>query len=97
MTANQGEYSLVMPFVTVASKGGPHDDESYTAGWEMGFLDARLHEKPVFMELTIHATNAPQADLLAMKHGYRATITESGVDGWSFLELVATGSTEGDD
>jgi hypothetical protein len=85
----EAEYGLLMPFVTVSSKGGPHDDVAYTAGWEMGSLDARLeYEKPAVLELTINAANAPQADLLAMKHGYVGVTTESEVDGWSFLVLT---------
>lgn len=88
---DETEYGLVMPFVTVASKGGPHDDTAYAAGWEMGVLDARLeYEKPAVLEMTIHAENAPQADLLAMKHGYAGIVTESEVDGWSFLALTRT-------
>ena len=89
MEERDEELELVMPFVTVTSKGGPHDDNSYTAGWEMGSLDARLeYEKSAVLELTIHASNAPQADLLAMKHGYAGVVTESEVDGWSFLALT---------
>lgn len=83
------EYGLVMPFVTVHSKGGPHEDAAYTAGWEMGSLDARLtYELPAVLELTIHTVNVPQADLLAMKHGYAGVSGESEVDGWSFLTLT---------
>jgi hypothetical protein len=66
------DYDLVMPFVTVHSKGGPHDDESYIAGWTMGYLDAVLeHQKPAMHEDTIYQDSIPQADIIAMKHGYR--------------------------
>ena len=83
------ELELLMPFVTVTSVGGPHDDNSYTAGWEMGSLDARLeYERPAVLELTINSANTPQADLLAMKHGYVGVAGESQVDGWSFLTLT---------
>lgn len=34
---------LIMPFLPVKSKGGRFDDDAYTAGYEMGVLDARLH------------------------------------------------------
>jgi len=89
--ANDEGYGLVMPFVTVASKGGPHDDQSYVAGWEMGALDARLeHERPAVLEMPIQLDNVQQADLLAMKHGYGYTITEH--DGqWSWLKLTCSG------
>lgn len=79
---------LVMPFVTVATQGGPHDDASYAAGWEMGALDAQLaHEAPKEWGHPIHRTNAAQADLVAMKHGYAATMTELA-DGWTMLKLI---------
>jgi hypothetical protein len=86
------ELGLVMPFVSVTSKGGPHDDESYTAGWEMGALDAELaHARVVKNERLIHTANEAQADLIAMRYGYRAEITPTGTDGWSALLLRSTG------
>lgn len=76
----EGEYDLVMPFVTVASVGGPHDDESYVAGFEMGVLQARLraalHHGLGLPEVVIHRENVPQADLIAMDVGARMT------EGW---------------
>lgn len=94
MNDDETEYGLVMPFVTVASKGGPHDDNSYTAGWEMGALASRLeYERPAVVQMTICTANASQADLLAMKHGYVGVTTESEVDGWSFLSLSRIEST----
>lgn len=88
MTDNPG-YDLVMPFVTVASKGGPHDDDAYTAGWEMGALDAFLSAaRPVAHKQMIHAVNAEQADLIAMKNGYKACVRSDDDDpDWSWLEL----------
>lgn len=81
-------YDLVMPFVTVTSKGGPHDDAAYTAGWEMGHLDAVLeHASDLIVERTIHAANAPQADLLAMKHGYRCDLLPHD-DQWTFVTFT---------
>ncbi|NUR80779.1 MAG: hypothetical protein HOQ21_10085 [Dermatophilaceae bacterium] len=69
--------------MTVASKGGSHDDESYAAGWEMGALDVTLSDAAgSFHEQMIHAANAPQADLVAMKNGYTAEITPVD-DNWS--------------
>jgi hypothetical protein len=81
-------YDLVMPFVTVASKGGPHDDTAYVAGYEMGLLDAVLeHTSDLIVERTIHASNAPQADLLAMKHGYRCDLLPHD-DQWTFATFT---------
>lgn len=73
------EYEMVMPFVTVTSKGGPHDDEPYTAGWEMGGLYARMEFTVVHypFTLTIRSESVPQADLIAMKFGYRMTAVQS--------------------
>lgn len=89
MSEKEPDYELLMPFVTVQSKGGPHEDEAYTAGWEMGALDARLtYELPAVLELTIQTVNVPQADLLAMKHGYVGVTGETDADGWSYLNLT---------
>ena len=68
-------YELVMPFITVASKGGPHDDASYCAGWQCGGIDALLGMlAQVRGEFTVTALPevVPQFDLIAMKHGYQA-------------------------
>lgn len=89
----EAEPVLVMPFVTVVSRGGPHDDASYTAGWEMGALDAELERARVInQERLIHTENAAQADLIAMRHGYRAEIEPTQVDGWSSLRLIRSGA-----
>ncbi|MFV2172301.1 hypothetical protein ACFHW2_12045 [Actinomadura sp. LOL_016] len=78
------QFDMVMPFVTVESKGGPHDDASYVAGYEMGRLDAVLEAGPPRHETTIHTVSAKQADLLAMRHGYHASIVDSETAGWSY-------------
>jgi hypothetical protein len=68
------EHELVMPFVAVASKGGPYDDGAYCAGYEMGQLDTLLERGPRGrLERTIRSANAAQADLIAMQHGYVCT------------------------
>ena len=85
---SDAEAVLVMPFVTVVSRSGPHDDASYTAGWEMGALDAELDRgRVVTRERVIHTANAAQADLIAMRHGYLAEIEPTNVPGWSSLRL----------
>lgn len=85
------DLDLVMPFVSVESKGGPHDDDSYVCGWEMGALDSELaHREQPLLERVIHETNTGQADLVAMRYGYTVTITPRG-DGWAFLRLTAAG------
>lgn len=84
-TPDEG-YGLVMPFVTVVSKGGPHDDTSYVAGFEMGSLDATLRAVAPFagngmgLTFTIHADNRQQADLIAMHHGFVTADVEWDAD-----------------
>jgi hypothetical protein len=79
------EYEPVMPFVAVASNGGPYDDQAYTAGYEMGVLDEALKWQPPTHSVTIRTDNAGQADLLAMRHGYRCTTTPSeDAQEWTF-------------
>lgn len=83
---SQPTHRLVMPFVTVSSKGGPHDDAAYTAGFEMGHLDADLITAKglvALIERTIQTVNRPQADLIAMHRGWTATFTDTDVDGWT--------------
>jgi hypothetical protein len=91
--ADDDEWGVLMPFVTVASNGGPHEDKSYAAGWEMGALDAQLeHARSLVLEKVIYTTNAAQADLIAMRHGYRAEIEPTSTAGWSALRLTRTGA-----
>ncbi len=66
-----------MPFVTVASKGGPHDDAAYVAGWVCGALDAQLPMLAT-MRGTCSVWVTPdvtaQLDLIAMRHHYLAVV-----------------------
>jgi hypothetical protein len=84
------EYALVMPFLPVQSKGGPHDDDAYTAGYEVGLLDALLGHAYTFgrVHRVLRTDNQKQADLLAMRHGWRATFHEQDVPGWVGAEFV---------
>ncbi len=96
------EFDLLMPFVTVASKGGPHDDESYVAGWEMGQLDYRLATAAfgrfVVPPTVLKRDSLPQIQLIAMKHGYVDRVVEwddtvewcddHAADEWVLVEFV---------
>ncbi|GJO50181.1 hypothetical protein NJB1604_35780 [Mycobacterium marinum] len=87
-------YGLVMPFVTVQSKGGPHDDESYCAGYEMGRLDAILeltHHHSRSSNWTIRTENRAQADLIAMRYGYALTVLCDEFEGWLGICLIKMG------
>jgi hypothetical protein len=77
-------------FVTTTDAGGPHDAESYRAGFEMGLLQMSLIRQSIAADLlgnpslfdpllegfVISAANQPQADLIAMAAGYVATFSE---------------------
>ena len=82
---------MIMPFVTVTSKGGPHDDESYACGWEMGALDALLgFGHPSSVAQAIHSSNLAQADLIAMRWGYTLRHTPSKAEGWTEVMIEGT-------
>jgi hypothetical protein len=87
-------YELVIPFVSVKSRGGPFDDAAYVAGWRMGQLDARLGGEGILRSLShedaIRTEDVPQADLIAMRHQYRMEATASADDEeWTFVRFLA--------
>lgn len=87
-TEEPAEYGMVMPFVAVASKGGPFDDASYCAGYEMGQLDAALQLKPRQLQVTIRTVNVAQADLVAMRRGYTSEAhPQSECGTWTWVEF----------
>jgi hypothetical protein len=71
-------YGMIMPFLPVQSKGGPHDDNAWVAGYEMGQLDAMLGGAVFDQGQAIRRDNREQADLIAMKHGFVAEFFEYG-------------------
>lgn len=83
---------LVMPFVTVTSVGGPHDDGSYVAGWTCGRLDARLG---MFAHLGVPshvewfaAALVPQVELIAMKNGYTVDLDDEETEHPGFRRAI---------
>jgi hypothetical protein len=85
---DEPSYELVMPFLPVASRGGPYDDEAFTEGWRMGALDTTLDTaKPPVWEGAVQESCREQADLIAMKHGYSTQFTEHP-DGWLWLTVT---------
>jgi hypothetical protein len=86
---------LVMPFIVCASKGGPFDDAAYVAGWEMGQLNVDLAGRPDgVVERILHVDNVPQADLVAMRHGFqveRIPVPEGDADGWACVRFTKLG------
>lgn len=72
---DQTEFEVALPFVTVKSNGGPHDDESFAAGFEMGALDVILGTPYLQIYSTeIHSTSVRQADLIAMHYDFKMTM-----------------------
>lgn len=88
------EYGLVMPFVVVQSADGPYDDGAYAAGYEAGQLDiflGTIRLPPggrLRYPVAVRRANAPQLDLIAMKHGLSAVFEDSEVGEWLFLQIA---------
>lgn len=80
-------YDLVMPFLPVQSRGGPHDDDAFVAGYEMGLLDAQLGRSEFDQGRAIRADNREQADLIAMRHGYTGEFTSDDGTGWVHMKI----------
>lgn len=79
-------HALVMPFVVVASKGGPFDDQAYCAGYEAGLFNAGL-ALGRDVSGTVRTDNLRQLDLIAMRYDRTLEVEDAG-DGWSFVELA---------
>lgn len=88
-------YEIVFPFVNVASKGGPYEDEAYTAGYQMGmlhmFLQGHTH---IVHKTTIRTVDAKQAELVAMHNGYTSVIEVSEFDEWSYATFIKANPME---
>lgn len=75
---DDAEYEIVMPFVACRSQGGAYDDDAFVAGWRLAELDAELRAAGTpERTVTIRPADHAQADLIAMRHGYRLTTVES--------------------
>ena len=92
------QHGLVMPFVVVASHGGPYDDEAFVAGWECGSLDMALRvlaPTGAVLRRWVKPALIEQLDLIAMKHGralYLGDIDDSGE--WRYVEIDIPGRPE---
>lgn len=75
-----GGWDLVMPFLPVTSRGGPFDDEAFTAGWQAGVVDRSLEVLAVLdgraLSFLVDSRLGDQMRLLGMKHGYPAVTLE---------------------
>jgi hypothetical protein len=94
-TNDDDGYGLVMPFVSVASRGGPHDDDSYVAGYECGQWSERMRAYACFglgpakAVMPVRTENVPQLDLLAMRWGLALIIEPvEGMPDWTWITLA---------
>ena len=88
---DEGSYEPVMLIVLAKSNGGPYDGAAVVAGMTCGALEkelsmtAALHTLP--HERYIDGPLIKQADLIAMRHGYKLVLGE--VDEPSGYQSVA--------
>jgi len=85
------EYEMVMPFVACASQGGAYDDDSFVAGWRMADLDAALRAGAASQPTTatIRPAEQTQADLIAMRHGWRVSTVDEAIPGeWLIVQFA---------
>jgi len=96
----EDEFELLMPLVVVRSKGGPFDDEAYTAGFEAGRLWELLGAGVEFESRAVRTANIRQLDLIAMHFGYALTtngpMEVEGAPGSEWTEVQLT-QWRGDD
>jgi hypothetical protein len=97
--------SLVLPFVACRSRGGPFDDDSFTAGFQCGEIDRALAVAGLVGAQqvrfpTVYASLLPQLDLVAMRHLYQlgpVRVSEQ-TPLWADVTFVLCGTTAvGDD
>lgn len=81
------EHTLVMPFVVVASKGGPYDDDAFVAGWQCATVQEALRHSGASWAGTVPAAILPQLDLIAMDRGL-ALISEPAGEYWAFATIA---------
>lgn len=71
-------YRLVMPFTEVRSEGGPYDDLSFVAGFQMGQIDGKLtsmgQNSIAAATFLVFSQLKHQVDLIAMKHNYTSEV-----------------------
>jgi hypothetical protein len=85
--AEEVAYGLIMPFVVCESQGGPYQDESFVAGYELGNLSAQLEAHPPFIRLPLRTASMRQVDLIAMRHGYTLRQHVMPVPEWTDCEF----------
>jgi hypothetical protein len=93
LPADDPDFELVMPFVACESEGGPYDDDAFVAGVTIGVMleEFSRSEGPGSFATDPPARYldrqlVPQADLIAMKYGYKMILGEIDEDsGWQHV------------
>jgi hypothetical protein len=68
-------FGLVMPFTMVMSKGGPYEDKSFTAGYQMGEIAGKLEMRSIAASTyLIYVDLIDQLDLIAMRFNYKTEV-----------------------
>lgn len=81
-----------MPFLPVESRGGPYQDSSYAAGFEIGRLYVLLEFGAMpYWEGQIRTPNLGQVDLICMRFGYIIEFWQ-GDDQFTFVRIRRTTS-----
>jgi hypothetical protein len=83
-------YGLVLPFVAVKSKGGPHDDAAFVSGWRCGMISEALRVNkpfPATLKFNVQAEEVSQLDLVAMHHGW-VMESEEAPYGWTLVTFT---------
>jgi len=93
-------YGLLYPFVCVTSKGGPFDDQAFTAGMTVGRLDMALTVALAAgadrYRATVPTALVEQLELVGMARGFPVLIAEqvTETDGypampeWTFVTFL---------
>lgn len=81
--------TLEMPFLPVQSKGGPHDDAAFAAGWMCGQFYYGMRNGGVsVIDQWVTPDLLQQLDLIAMKYGWRLVVGQASEDE-EWVQVVA--------
>jgi hypothetical protein len=95
-----GEVELEVAFVTTTATGGPHEVNSYSSGFAMGYLQSEFAAtketgiRPEFYRW-VQQDSLPQADLLAMHARYAATVVTRSTAYPKYVRVHFTPQKEG--
>lgn len=84
------EYELVYPFIVCQTHGGPYDDETFTAGVQVGWIDRTLAVADAMdiqpVTFTARTVLLAQLELVGMAHHYPVMVMEeTTVKEWTLI------------